>query len=75
MQKIVGAVLILMASGGIGVAKGLDIQNYLKELEQLKQVFWILRREIQYTKTQMCIRDSIRIRLEWIRFRVRKFYG
>ena len=51
MQKIVGAVLILMASGGIGVAKGLDIQNYLKELEQLKQVFWILRREIQYTKT------------------------
>lgn len=51
MQKIVGAVLILMASAGIGIAKGLDIQKYLKELEQLKQVFWMLRREIQYMKT------------------------
>lgn len=50
MQKIVGVILVLMASGGIGVAKGLDLQKYLKELEQLKQVFWMLRREIQYTK-------------------------
>lgn len=51
MQRVVGMILILVASGGIGVAKGMDIQKYLKELEQLKQIFWMLRREIQYTKT------------------------
>ena len=50
MQKIIGAILIILASGGIGVTKGLELQKYLRELELLKQLFWMLKREIQYTK-------------------------
>ncbi len=50
MQRIVGAILIVLASGGIGVVKGMELQKYLRELEQLRQFFWMLRREIQYTK-------------------------
>ena len=50
MQRIMGAILIIFASGGIGVTKGIELQKYLRELEQLKQIFWMLKREIQYTK-------------------------
>ena len=50
MQRIMGAILIIFASGGIGVTKGIELQKYLRELEQLKQLFWMLKREIQYTK-------------------------
>ena len=44
MQKIIGAILIILASGGIGVTKGLELQKYLRELELLKQLFWMLKR-------------------------------
>ena len=53
MQRIMGAILIIFASGGIGVTKGIELQKYLRELEQLKQIFWMLKREIQYTKAHI----------------------
>ena len=38
MQKIIGAILIILASGGIGVTKGLELQKYLRELELLNNL-------------------------------------
>ena len=48
MQKIIGAILIILASGGIGVTKGLELQKYLRELELLKQLFWMLKEKSIY---------------------------
>lgn len=53
MQKLVGSVLILAASTGIGFLKGMDMQKYLKELQDLRQVFLMLRSEIRYTKAPL----------------------
>ncbi len=53
MQRMIGAILIVFASGGIGVAKGMELQKYLWELEQLRQFFWMLKSEIQYTKAPL----------------------
>lgn len=53
MQKIVGSILIVAASTGIGFLKGMDMQKYLKELQELKQLFLMLRSEIKYTKAPL----------------------
>lgn len=51
MQKLVGSILILAASTGIGVAKGMELQKHLRELESLKQLFLMLQSEITYAKS------------------------
>lgn len=53
MQKVIGSVLILLASTAIGIAKGRDLQRYLGELESLKQLFLMLKSEIKYTKAPL----------------------
>lgn len=53
MQKIIGSILILIASTGIGVLKGMDLKKHLKELQSLKQIFLMLRSEIKCTKTPL----------------------
>lgn len=53
MQKLIGSILILTASAGIGVAKGMELQQYLKELELLKQLFLMLKSEIKYTRAPL----------------------
>ena len=42
--------LIILASTGIGYGKNQELKNHLKELENLKQVFYMLRGELQYTR-------------------------
>lgn len=42
--------LIVFASAGIGYSKNQQLKRHLKELENLKQVFYMLRGELQYTR-------------------------
>lgn len=53
MQKIVGSVLIIVASTGIGLLRGLDLQAHLRELQCLKQLLLMLCSEIKYTKAPL----------------------
>lgn len=53
MQKIIGSILIIASSTGIGILKGMDMQKYLKELQVLKQLLLMLRSEIKYTKSPL----------------------
>ena len=39
MQRIMGAILIIFASGGIGVTKGIELQKYLREIQYTKAPF------------------------------------
>lgn len=53
MQKIVGSILIITASTGIGLLKGMDLQKYLGDLQCLRELFLMLRSEIKYTKAPL----------------------
>lgn len=53
MQKIIGCVLIIAASTGMGYLKGLDLQRYLTEMQELRQLFCMLKSEIKYTKAPL----------------------
>lgn len=53
MRKIIGSVLIFLASTGIGMAKATELQQYVKELESLRQLFLMLQSEISYTKATL----------------------
>lgn len=53
MQKIVGSLLIILASTGIGFLKGREFQCYLRELLELKRIFMMLKSEICYTKAPL----------------------
>ena len=50
MLKIIGSILILAASTGIGFSKSNDMQCHLNELEELKKIFYLLKSELQYTR-------------------------
>lgn len=50
MQKMIGCILIITASTGIGYLKGLDLQKHLMEAQTLRQLFLMLKSEIKYTK-------------------------
>lgn len=53
MQKLIGCVLVITASSGIGYLKGLDLQKHLEALGELRQIFLMLKSEIKYTKTPL----------------------
>lgn len=50
MQKLIGCVLVFAACSGLGISKGLELQGHLKELEGLRNIFVLLKSELQYTK-------------------------
>lgn len=50
MTKVLGAVLVITASAGIGYMTGLDYQKYLEELRYLKMIMLQIRGEIGYTR-------------------------
>ncbi|MBQ8802437.1 MAG: stage III sporulation protein AB [Tyzzerella sp.] len=50
MQKLIGCVLVFFACSGMGICKGLELKSHLKELEELKQLFVLLKSELQYTR-------------------------
>lgn len=49
MLKLIGSVLIITATTGIGFSKSKDLQHHLNMLEELKKLFCLLRSELQYT--------------------------
>ena len=49
MLKLIGSILIITATTGIGFTKSKDMQNCLNTLEELKKLFCLLRNELQYT--------------------------
>lgn len=50
MQKIVGCALIFLSCSGIGICKGIELQQHLKDLECVKGLFVLLKSELQYTR-------------------------
>ncbi len=50
MLKILGSVIILGACSGIGFEKSHELQLHLRQLEELKRIFTLLRSELQYHK-------------------------
>lgn len=53
MQKLMGCILIIAAGSGFGFLKGMDLQRYLSEIQQLRQMFLMLKSEIKYTKAPL----------------------
>ena len=53
MLKITGAVMILAAGTGLGMSYSMDLKRHLQELRQLKQLLYMLRGEIKYTRTPL----------------------
>lgn len=53
MHKWLGSILIIVACSAIGICKGQEMQWHLKDLEQIKQLFYMLRSELQYTKAPL----------------------
>lgn len=50
MYKIIGSILIILATTGMGFSKSNEMKQHLKELEELKKVFYLIRSELQYTR-------------------------
>lgn len=52
-MKLLGAILILASATGIGISLSVDVKRYGMELRLLKQMVYMLRGEIKYTKTPL----------------------
>lgn len=50
MQKLIGSISIILACTGIGFMKSGEANQHLKELEELRKIFVLLRSELTYTK-------------------------
>lgn len=53
MQKIIGSIIVIFACGAMGFEKGHGLQLHLKELETLKNIFVLLKKEMQYTRAPL----------------------
>lgn len=53
MQKFIGCILIVLAGSGMGYFKGVALQQHISEMEEIRQLFLMLRSEIKYTKTPL----------------------
>lgn len=49
MQRLIGALLILTATGGAGYVYGKELQNYLRKILYLRYIMNLIRGEISYT--------------------------
>ncbi len=50
MQKFIGAVFIIVAGAGIGVAKAQEMKKRLSDMQEIKRIFLLLKSQIQYTR-------------------------
>ena len=50
MQKIIGSIIVLLASTAMGFEKSHGLEVHVRELETLKCIFVLLKKEMQYTK-------------------------
>lgn len=48
MQKLIGAVLILLATSGTGVLYGIEQQRYLEKLLYIRHIVYMLKGELDY---------------------------
>ena len=53
MLKILGSILVLACSAGLGAAGSLDLKRHCMELRLLKQAVYMLRGEIRYSKAPL----------------------
>ena len=53
MQKLIGCILIIFASSGIGWMKGMELKKHLSEVEKVRQMFLMLRSEIKHIKSPL----------------------
>ena len=49
MQRVIGAVLILTATGGAGYVYGQELKQYLEKLQYFRYVMSLIKGEIAYT--------------------------
>ncbi len=50
MHKWIGSIFIVFACSGMGICFSQELHWHLQELEQVKQLFYLLRSEMQYTR-------------------------
>lgn len=53
MLKLIGSLLILTSAAGMGLSFSADLKKHCMELRLLKQLIYMLRGEIKYTKTPL----------------------
>ncbi len=53
MVRILGLFCIVAACGGLGYRKGAELSMELRELQELRKIFLMLRSEIEYTKAPL----------------------
>lgn len=53
MRKFIGCILIVLAGSGMGYFKGVELQQHLSEIEEIRQLFLMLRSEIKYIKAPL----------------------
>lgn len=53
MLKILGCILVLACSAGLGAAGSMDLKKHCMELRFLKQAVYMLRGEIKYSKAPL----------------------
>ena len=49
MQKIIGSIMVIATCTVFGFEKSRELQLHLRELENLKDIFVLLKKELQYT--------------------------
>ncbi len=49
LLKMIGSVLIILSSTSIGFSRSLDMNKQLEELETLKHIFYLMKKELEYT--------------------------
>lgn len=53
MHKLIGCILIIFASSGLGWMKGAELKKHLTEVEKIRQMFLMLRSEIKHIKSPL----------------------
>ena len=48
--KWIGCIMIILGCSGMGFSKSRDLQLHLKELEEIKKIFSLIRSELHYTR-------------------------
>lgn len=51
--KGAGCLLIVASTTGFGYFKGMEYKKQMEEMERLRQVIWLLRGEMKYTRTSL----------------------
>ncbi len=50
-MKLLGSILILMCSATLGLLKSHELQLHIKELEEIKRIFFMIKNELKYSKS------------------------